>query len=1001
MATVSRNLIEILIRARDEASKELKKSGDNVAAFEKRIATAGAAMAATGAAMIAAVSGAAIAGGRYADSLDDLSSRTLVSRETLAALGTQLTKNGGSFEDAEVSVRTFSRAIIDAVSGQQEAIAQFERLGISVDDLVGPGGKILGFEELLPRVADGFSGLRDEAARLDSAVALFGRSATSLVPILSRGSVGIAEATEEARKLNTILGGGLQSNAGRLGDRMDDLKLSVLGMNNALAGSLDPTLGRVVSGLAAAAQAAGEFAEANPALTRTIVGTTAALAGLAAAPATIALLARAVAALRLQLVGGAVAAGVFGKSLGPLFVQGRTAAGAFTALRATTLGWAAGLGVAAAAVVALTAATGALVAMQQQAADRARSDDAAAKQHTATLKSETASIQEQAQALQELRDIRGRQAVRETRASLPTVGQRERVVIEEQSRQRALAEFDRENAAFAESIRQRAARVSLGIPAPKITIEGIELPVLPPVNLEAPDVRVPKLPKITVDSPEVVFRGPTLANVPVPTVDEISERYQAALEGRSLPAITIQAPPVKLAPIDENDLNGQIARQRQIVERAQEELSRATRFRAVADRQQDVTIRLTARTGEEEATNKLAQAEQRLLDMQRQSADRTRDLARAAAEATTALRDFDVATGRISVNEAIEANSRALDESVAVLQRARDVQAGALPGTIAYENATKALTIAIDQERDARSRLASSVDESNSKAATDRQLVQQQADAVKALTQAQQDLNTVLSAKDANVASYELEIATLQRLKVAMEEAQAAASTQAGPVPPERFQQAADSTRAFADATLQARQSVEELGVTFDASGLAVQQFGGLANAAMSAIGGGAVDAAQIAKGALASIIQELIRTIATAKLAKAAIASIGGFGLPIGPFSAIPALLGMGRQEGGRVARGIRGVDSVHVRVGRGESIFDHRLSDKLDSFLSSVGSAGAPRHQSATELRRERGDVVVNQHFHGVLAGSTSDAHAVRRKTYEAVRDYQDTGIAQPRFA
>ncbi len=644
MATVSRNLIEILIRARDESEAILKKSGDNVTAFEKRFTLATAAVAAAGATLVASVSAAAVAGAHYASSIDNISKRTLVSQGTIAALGTQLAKTGGQFEDSETAIRSFSRVVIDAISGQKEAQAQFERLGISVDDLVGPGGSIRGFEELLPSVADGFSQLRDEAARVDSATALFGRSATSLVPILSRGSQGIAEAHEEARKLHTVLGGDLQASAARMGDRLDDLKLSVLGANNALAGSLDPTLGAVITKLAEAAQAAGEFAQRNPELTRSIVGTTAALTGLAALPGTIGLLTRAMAALRLEMVGGAIAAATFGKSLGPMFVMSRNAAGQFAGLRATTLGWASGLGIAVAAVAALTVATGALVSMQEEAAKRQRDDEAASRRYTDTLARETATIQEQAQALNELRAIEGRRAVRETREALFTVGARERVVFEEEARQQAIREFDERFGEFKEQLAARAARESLGIPAPKITIGDIELPVIPPIEVPAPLVKVANT-KITLPAPDIRFEGPTIDRVPVPTAAEISAAYQAALSGLKPEPVLVNAPPVRVQPINENDLNAQIARQREIVERAQVELTRARRFRETADRQQDVTIRLSARTGEEEAVNKLAQAEQRLYDMQQQAAQKTRDLARAALEARSALLDFEVAAG--------------------------------------------------------------------------------------------------------------------------------------------------------------------------------------------------------------------------------------------------------------------------------------------------------------------------------------------------------------------
>lgn len=1015
MATVSRNLIEILIRARDESEAVLKKSGDNVTAFERRFTLATAAVAAAGATLLASVSASAIAGARYASTLDDISKKTLVTTETIAALGTQLVKNGGQFEDVEGSVRTFSRAVIDAISGSKEAQAQFARLGISVDDLVGPSGSIRSFEELLPSVADGFAQLRDDAAKVDSAVALFGRTATSLVPVLSGGSAGLRQASDEARKFHAILSGNLQASAVRLGDRLGELKLSVLGVHNALAGSLDPTLGATISRLSAAAQAASEFAATHPTLTRNIISTAGALTALSALPGVIGLVTRALTAMRLEMIGGAIAAATFGKSLGPLFVMSRNAAGQFAGLRATTLGWTAGLGIAAAGVAALTVATGALISMQEEANKRARDDEAASKQHTATLSQETATIYEKARALEELRNIEGRQAVRQTREELATVGFRERIIFEEQSRQQALKEFDEKFAEFKSQIATRAARESLGIPAPKITIGDIELPVLPPIEIPAPLVTVEKT-SITLPAPDIRFNGPTIDRVPVPTGEEIAARYQAALSGQTIPPITVNAPPVRVQSIDENDLNAQIARQRQVVERAQEELTRATRFRETADRQQDQTIRIAARTGEEEAINKLAQAEQRLFDMTQRAAEKTRDLARAATEAKSALLDFDLATGRISIDESIEANRRALDDSVAALNRARDAQAVTIPGTTAYAAATDRLTEAIQRESQARSRLSSSIDESTSRANEDRAAKAAATSATLALAQAEEDLATVRGARPGVDPSVEIATRNLERLRVAMEEARAEAEApttfsiqlpfspvveQPATVEPEKLQAAADATNAYTTALIQAQQSQRELNDTFDAGGLAVSSFGDLASAAIGSIGDGTIDAAALAKRMIASIIQELIRLTLAAKTAKAAMSLVGGFN----PLSFIGPIIGIGprAQSGGEIIRGIRGVDNVSLRVGRGENVLDHTTNDRLKRMLTTFEASSQPdvRHGLATaEVARSGNQVTNHLHFHGVLAGSIADAQRVSRKTYEATKDYVDTGIAQPRF-
>ena len=1015
--TSSRNIVEILIQAQDQASAVLKKAGGNVTTFEKQIVVASSAIAASNAAILTGITALAIAGGRYADSLDDLSKRVLVSRETLAALGVQLVKGGGSFEDAELSVKAFDQAVVNAIAGQKEAVAQFQRLGISVDQLVGPNGQVRGFEELLPVVADGFSSIRDEALRVDSAVALFGRNATSLVPILSRGASGIADMRKEARDLHAVMGGPLQDSASNFGDRLDTLKLSTMGLHNALAGALDPTLGRTITGLADAAKAAAEFSSEHPQLVSNIFTVSTALTGLLAAPGIFKAMTAGVRLFQLEAVASGAASLLFEKRLGALFVMARAANGQFLGLRATTLGMAAGFGVLAAAVAGVALVVGEAISAHQKMLEEQAKWRAENERLEATIKSTTASIDDQALAYDRLRQRIGEAAEARARAErLRTSAKGEIDVSIDVNvvREKALAEFDKKLGDVGKELNARAAFLKLGLPIdatlelqkPKVDASGLDPEA---VRQEVTDAFNKATGKVTV-------------KVPGPTIEAAK--------------LVVPAPEVEVEPIDATDLNAQVERQRGVVEEARTKYNALVK--QVNERQQNGTLHLAVQLQADfaEAKKALGTESQKFVDLQR-AQQSLRDTAKAAREAGAALTELDEASGKLSLGDALNAQRSELEAANAELGKARAAWESAVPGTKAYADATEGVTSALQRVDSAQSHLNSTTQEIDQRRQQAAQSTADMAEATKQLAEAEADLATVRSGGTKENIQSQLDAQNLERLKKARDDAQGAvagAQVSFGTVPVPLLNNAAQATRSYADAMLQAMDAQKQMDASAQLTGAALQTLGGTFTSLLSGIGEGSVDAAAIFKRAMIAMISDMARAAIQAAILKKVISSVSALGGPFGGLVSL-GLLFPGKQDGGTARSGQRGVDNQTVRIGKDETIFDHDLTDNMRAFLkndrqqsqkaalalsrdsSSLRDtirdafAGLPRSirpEPSTRARepareRERTTVHITQHTTvqaGVMLGTEIESHRLGSEVNEQGRRFARQYVATPGF-
>tara|TARA_Y100001934_G_scaffold278058_1_gene378368 strand:+ start:714 stop:2498 length:1785 start_codon:yes stop_codon:yes gene_type:complete len=113
------------------------------------------------------------------------------------------------------SLRKFAITTGDAFDGVSTAVDAFNRLGVSIRDTQ---GKIIPFDELLLRTADGFKNLAGTGQEAAIANDLFGRSGVKLLPFLTEGR----EAIEGAGRAFETYGGVIDEKGIRTTEQFND-----------------------------------------------------------------------------------------------------------------------------------------------------------------------------------------------------------------------------------------------------------------------------------------------------------------------------------------------------------------------------------------------------------------------------------------------------------------------------------------------------------------------------------------------------------------------------------------------------------------------------------------------------------------------------------------------------------------------------------------------------------------------------------------------------------
>lgn len=226
-----------LVKGLRDAEQRLKAFGQGLMTIGTRLAGLGAAVAAP---LLASAKVFADMGG----DLDDISQRTGVSVEALSELSWAVHLAGTNLETFEAALRKTQRVIVKAAEGGQAAGEVFSSLGIDIGQL-----SKLSPDEQFKRIATAVSQIEDPALRTATAMEIFGKTGTLLLPMLMTGAAGIERFQEQARQLGLTMSTEDAQAAAAFGDVMDALWKVLRQTSFAIGAALAPLLSQLAQSM--------------------------------------------------------------------------------------------------------------------------------------------------------------------------------------------------------------------------------------------------------------------------------------------------------------------------------------------------------------------------------------------------------------------------------------------------------------------------------------------------------------------------------------------------------------------------------------------------------------------------------------------------------------------------------------------------------------------------------------------------------------------------------
>lgn len=209
------------------------------------------------------------------DEVHKMAQRTGFATETLSELRYAAEISGADITALEKGIKKMSKTIVDAGDGLTTYVRAFERIGIEVKDL-----ESLNPEEQFMKIGNAIASVEDPTIRTASAMDIFGRAGTQLLPLFNQGVDGMEELRQKARELGIVFDQEAANKAARLADAQVTLKASMQGVSRSIAETFVPILSDLAEKAAKVISKITDWVKENPKLAGTIVKIVAGLGAL-------------------------------------------------------------------------------------------------------------------------------------------------------------------------------------------------------------------------------------------------------------------------------------------------------------------------------------------------------------------------------------------------------------------------------------------------------------------------------------------------------------------------------------------------------------------------------------------------------------------------------------------------------------------------------------------------------------------------------------------------
>lgn len=180
----------------------------------------------------------------YGDSIDKNSQKVGMSAKSYQEWDYVMQLAGTSMQDCTVGMKTLTNQIDNAKTGSADALAMFDSLGISLDDL-----NTMSREDVFSNVIAGLQGMEDSTERAALANDLFGKSGQNLTPLFNMSQQETKELIDKFNELGGVMSDDAVKASARYQDSLTTLQVSIDSTKRGIASEFLPAMADVMDGL--------------------------------------------------------------------------------------------------------------------------------------------------------------------------------------------------------------------------------------------------------------------------------------------------------------------------------------------------------------------------------------------------------------------------------------------------------------------------------------------------------------------------------------------------------------------------------------------------------------------------------------------------------------------------------------------------------------------------------------------------------------------------------
>lgn len=211
-----------------------------------------------------ALVGSAVKAGQAADDINTLSKQTGIATDTIQKFQYASDRIDVSMETLTGSMSKLTKNMGAAQDGGKAATEAFEKLGVSFKDDV--TGELRDNEDVFADAIQALSEMTNETERDAAAMALFGKSAQDLNPLILGGADALKTMGDEAEAAGLILSQDALDSANEFADSMDELKAVSSGIFQAVGTEVAQFLAPALQGLVDTFRGLPQWIEENKTL---------------------------------------------------------------------------------------------------------------------------------------------------------------------------------------------------------------------------------------------------------------------------------------------------------------------------------------------------------------------------------------------------------------------------------------------------------------------------------------------------------------------------------------------------------------------------------------------------------------------------------------------------------------------------------------------------------------------------------------------------------------